>query len=132
VAAALQLSNVHVAKCPSLAIIWRRKSLVAATPTRRHPTPDPAETTQSEFVKISNEEAPLPLTRVVISEEAVNPVFKTPVVETPFLTPQLHPIHDAFRMRDLRAKNEDDREEFVGKGLICNIMCVVCPTTGTT
>jgi hypothetical protein len=72
---------------------WRR--LVAAMPTRRHPAPEPVETAQAEFVKIYNEEAPLPLTRVVIADE------------TPFLMPQMHPIHDAFRlfMRDLRAQN---------------------------
>jgi hypothetical protein len=48
-------------------------------PTSRNPTPDPVETVQAEFVKISNEEAPLPLTRIVIAEEALNPIFETPL-----------------------------------------------------
>jgi hypothetical protein len=61
----------------------------------------------------------------------LNPIFETPIVETPSL---VHPINDSFRllMPDLRAKDKDDREEFVGKGLICSIMYIIYPTTGTT
>jgi hypothetical protein len=112
-----------------------QKALIADMLTRRNPTPDPVDTVQAEFVKISDEEVPLPLTRIVIVEEALNPIlFKTPIVESPFLTPLLHPIGDAFHifMRDLRAKDKDDQKEFVEKEIICNIMYIIYPATGTT
>jgi hypothetical protein len=94
---------------------------------------------QAEFMKISNEEAPLnplaeePLTRIVIAKEPLNRIFEIPIVETPFLTPPLDPILDAFRlfMRDLQAKDKDDQEEFVGNGLLCNIMYIISPNKGT-